>query len=112
MTTKERSVEEIVEEFAERNDCIMCYGKQEKSLERLRHIIEAERQKRDEAVEAERERVITTIEQRIKDTNKYFCEKARHKCSLCWENDYCSHQIEREALEDFKKALTQPNNPK
>ena len=50
MKTPERTVEEIVEEFAERNDCIMCYGKQEKPLERIRQIIEAERQKREEMV--------------------------------------------------------------
>ena len=45
MSNTERSVEEIVKEFAERNDCIVCYGRQEKPLKRLREILQAERQK-------------------------------------------------------------------
>ena len=73
--------------------------------------LQAERQKRDEMVEAERAKVMTIIEQRISETKKYFSEKAPHNCSLCWEDDYCPHEIEREALEDLKKALTQTNNP-
>lgn len=85
-------------------------------IDRLTEVInqtlQDERQRRDEMVEAERAKVMTIIEQRISDTKKYFSEKAPHNCSLCWEEDYCSHEIEREALEDLKKALTQTNNHK
>ena len=91
MTTPERSVEEIVEEFAERNDCIMCYGKQEKPLERLRQIIETERQKREKVVE---------LVQSIRNDEDVRAYKSN--------DNYKYYAVG--VLDRVLKALTQPNN--
>ena len=95
MATPEKSVDEIVQEFAEHNDCIMCYGKQERPLERLREIIKAERQKREEVVERikELEIKIQSIWGEACPDGCIFCEEIRYRCESVMPN------------------LTQPNNP-
>ena len=85
MTNPERSVEEIVEEVANKYFLIgypvTGFQKTDFKIE-LTQTIQAERQKRDEMVEAERERLL-----------KLFSHK---------------EYIKRNDLVD---ALTQPNNP-
>ena len=110
MTTTERSVEEIVREFAERNDCIMCYNKQEKLLERLREIIQAERQKREE-VESELRGKIAGLEQQwmfLKDDYSELARAIGVKGDAWFGDPLCSH---KEVLEKVE-ALANPNNPK
>jgi adenylosuccinate synthase len=103
MTTPERSVEEIVEEFnglhvvsiaiqsgmmAGKNseeDCLNAYQRIE---DWLTQTLQAERQKRDEMVEAERE---------------------------FWEQIVANQKVEIEMLRvkpDKQIFITQPNNPK
>lgn len=41
---------------------------------------------------------IEKLEIRVEETKKYWNEKAPHNCGLCWEEDYCNHEIARNVL--------------
>ena len=97
-TNKEKSVEEILEEFESTfRGCDQCqYGNgQGEWIERwLTQTLQAERQKREEVVEAERVAIGSQI-------------KAYHKA-------YVGDELEKKTfvigVMNLAKALTQPNN--
>lgn len=89
MTNKpERSIEEIVEELKRRHPCIvtdkMAIGNQSELyidvFDSFTQTLQAERQKREEEVEKERERIAKIIQNRFPETmneqekEKYHCE--------------------------------------
>ena len=75
MTTTERSVEEMVEEFYDRFSNIVAFKSKEdatKVCDWLTQTLQTERQKREEMVEAERERfgkILSEIEIGLKNSN-------------------------------------------
>ena len=65
-----RKVEEIVKEFAERNDCIMCYGKDQKQMDRLRTTLHHQLQKAREGCICKDNGVIELLEEQNKEARQ------------------------------------------
>lgn len=57
-------------------------------------------------ISQERERILEIVDKDILESLKYFNEKAPDKCSLCWEDDYCYHKYQREALQKLRAQTT------
>jgi hypothetical protein len=108
MTNKERSVEEIVEEFVSKlqehklrlrriheqhtvSDIECVIRGEENLVDWLTQTLQAERQKQEEVVEAERERIKKNLNDLLK------------------ANDYYGGSPVL-GIDDVNKALTQPNN--
>ena len=101
MTTPERSVDEIVEEVWEKHtdyfktdngDEPFVY--EDKLKKDIAQTLKAERQKREEAVEAERERILNILS------------------NLVPREDGVTDVINDWIIPDLKRQITQPNNPK
>jgi len=94
MTTPERSVEEITNEFVFWLENTNQYAVDMQVSEKLTKILQTERQKREEVVEAERVAIGSQI-------------KAYHKA-------YVGDELEKKTfvigVMNLAKALTQPNN--
>ena len=87
----EKSVEEIVEEFGRftimDENYIYLHGNARVAKDWLTQTLQAERQKREEVVEAERERIVNIVEKWMETSNPAYAQ-------------------------DLFEALTHPNNPK
>jgi hypothetical protein len=88
----DRSVEELAKELMQKTAQLGGL-----TTEDIRQTIQTERQKRDEMVEAERERIRVILEDEIYKINFYI------------DGGYPGSN---EVWEVIEKALTQPNNPK
>ena len=102
MTTPERSVEEIVEEFRR-----LLYPQNSTDMlvkldDWLTQTLQTERQKRDEVVEAERERWIKAVGEKIDLPTSKLLQNAFQEGV-----DYTKEQYDNAI-----KNLTQTNNPK
>ena len=105
---KDTTIENIIKEFAERNDCIVCYGRQEKPLKRLREILQTERQKREEMVEEGAKWIIDDFEFRCSLADEVMkIYDSTPKTGHFWFD----HISSQEVLASVFEALTQPNNP-
>lgn len=66
---------------------------------------------RDQAIiEAVKRDLMEMVEKEIKETKRWYSESAPFHCSSCWEEEYCSHEIEREALEKVLRFIIQSYN--
>ena len=99
MTTPERSIEEIVEEYYPLH-CHTVQGVPMHStqtalgeIDWLRQTLQAERQKRDEMVEAERKRICNELDE-------------------MWSALYGAYLNSHDLRELIKNVIIQPNNPK
>ena len=108
MTTPERSVDEIVDEFEEIGEPT------EAQIRWLTKTLQTERQKRDAVVEAERKRVSDTLdaiafqtmhEKRYSENmeNGLLAHKERCMCKTCIE---ATRHAEMAAIEQISEALT------
>lgn len=114
MKTPERSIDEIVEEFGrftimDGNE-IKLYGNALKAEDWLTQTLQAERQRREEMVEAERERILSDILKWSKTATVMETtgnEGAKRATKKLRENLYGCYHFLYQAIK-----LTQPNNPK
>jgi len=97
--TPERSIEEIVEEFREQFSAYQTTSNQPYPMltEWLTQTLQTDRQKREEAVEAERKSFRKTLDNLYQESLENWAIDS---------DDY------RKAINKMTIALTQPNNPK
>ena len=55
-----------------------------------------------ESLELQKKEIISLGEGIIKEEKRFFTDKG---CGLCVEDDYCSHEIKIEAIEDYKAKI-------
>ena len=105
MTTPERSVEEILEKF---KALPVDVHKNDIEVDWLTQTLKAERQKREEMVEAERERIVNILKQSYLMTNGYKDTDNVRTCMYI-ENEGFNIAINKR-LDFFIEQITQPNN--
>ena len=103
MTTPERSVEEIAEEHAYAPT--QFNTQKVVAVSRVKELLQAERQKRDEMVEAERERIKLDIEKHMSLDGVSLINGA--DVAVPWQAD--EYQC---AMRNALRLITQPNNVK